>query len=128
MALTERETQLLYEALGVPNATSVLFVDGELGTGRSSWLGSLSTSKTEIDAILTAIAGTGREDRLKELLVQYDLVSTSAVRIHPNAANEGVDVNPARQRATIRSAIRKVVPVSVETIDRSGGANGFLLG
>jgi hypothetical protein len=50
MALSGAEKHLVYEVLGIPNATSVLNINGDYGTGSRFQNMAITTAKTEIDA------------------------------------------------------------------------------
>lgn len=109
-ALTKEDRHLVFEIFGIPNQTSVLLVDTAFGTGRSVAIGAILTSKSEINDLID-----GLEDhhvsRLQTLLAEWLKVTTSNVRIHPNVANEGVDLDPRQARQLIRQRVRIIVPV-----------------
>jgi len=121
VALSGAEKHLVYEVLGVPNATSVLNVNADYGTGSRFQNFAVTTAKTEIDAILDAL-DVDLETRLRALLEEWSKVSTSATRIKANTANEGVEIDPRRVRKLIRERITKIVPVLVESQATQGGS------
>lgn len=134
--LTEAERHLCYECLGVPNATDVLNVNSDFGTGSRFQSMAVTGSKTDIDTRIEALdtaAEGGDEDaaarvaRLKVLLAEWERVSTSNVDLKPNAANEGVSIRPSRKRRLIRERVQKIIPVFVEAIDGES-AGGIPLG
>jgi hypothetical protein len=119
MALSPDETELVYEVLDIPNRTDVLVVNGRFGTGTSGQHGAVLTTKTLIDQRLAALS-TSQETRVRALTVEWATVSTSGVRLAPNAANEGIDRNPARERTLIKRRMARVLGVFRET-DSDGG-------
>jgi hypothetical protein len=120
MALTDAEKHDVYEILDVPNATSVLNLNSDYGTGSRFQNMAVTTGKTAIDAILDGLSAD-LETRLRELLVEWAAVSTSATRLKPNNANQGVDRDPRNIRNLIRRRVRVIVPVMIES-QESGGA------
>lgn len=125
MALTDAEKHLVFEVFGIPNATDVLYIDGRFGTGKTDATGAILVSQDEILSRIDALA-QHLQDRLSELLAEWKRVSIDSIRIMPNAANEGVDVNPARTRRLIRERVRKIVPVIVG--ESVSGGNGIPVG
>ncbi len=121
MALSGAEKHLVYEVLGIPNATSVLNVNADYGTGSRFENFAVTTAKTEIDAILDAL-GADLEARLRTLLTEWSSVSTSATKLRANNANQGVERDPAKIRRLIRERVTKIVPVRVESLEGSSGA------
>lgn len=126
MPLTSDEQHLVYEVLGIPDSTSILYLDTQYATGKTSMTGAILQSKTAIDAILAALTDP-LVARLQALLAQWLTVATTGVKLAPNTANEGVDRNPARERRLIRTAVRKIVPVVIQGVDTPGG-DGIPLG
>jgi hypothetical protein len=121
MALTDAEKHTVYEILGVPNATSVLNLDSDYGTGSRFQNMAVTTGKTSIDAILDALA-TALETRLRALLVEWATVATSATRLKANTANQGVERDPRNIRKLIRARVKVIVPVIVQAREGAGGA------
>lgn len=124
--LTKEERHLVFEVFGIPNQTSVLQVDTKFGTGRSVTAAAVFTSQTEIEAIMDDLEDH-HVSRLKFLLSEWEKVAISNVRIHPNVANEGVDLNPQQARRLIRTRIRMIVPV-IRTGAASNQGAGIPLG
>lgn len=110
MALTNDEIELVYEVLEIPNTTDVLVVEGMFGTGSAFQNGAVLTTKTLIDARLAALSQS-REDRLRQLLVEWKAVATTGVKLSPLGENEGVDRNPARERSLLRKRIETLIGV-----------------
>lgn len=127
MPITEAQRVLFYEVVGVPNDTSVLNIDGQFGTGRKYVDYAVTTAKTEIDAKLNALTGEPLT-RLQALLARWEEISTDSTRLRPNTSNEGVDVDPRRERALIRRRILTIVPVFVAGRDLSGWDGSIPLG
>ena len=119
MALTDAEKHVVYEIMDVPNATSVLNLTSDYGTGSRFRNMAVTTGKTSIDAILDALAAD-LETRLRALLVEWAAVSTSATRLKANTANQGVDRDPRNIRNLIRRRVRVIVPVMIESQQSSG--------
>lgn len=124
MALSDYERQIVFEVFDVPNASSVLYIDGAFATGATANAGAILVSRTEINALIDALTPE-KEQRARELLTAWLRVSTQGTKIRPNAANEGVDVSPARDRALIRRRLRMVVPIV--TADEMIGGDGMQL-
>lgn len=129
MPLSQAEKHLVYEALGIPNATSVVNVNSDFGTGSRFQSFAVTTAKTSVDAILDALetAETGGDleaaakiARLQVLLVQWEKVAISATNLSPQATNQGVSRRPAHIRRLVRTRIQRVVPVFLEQ-DFTGG-------
>jgi len=120
MALTAAEKHLVYEILGVPNATSVLNLNSDYGTGSRFQNMAVTSGKASIDAILDALP-SDLETRLRALTVEWSAVSTSATRLKANTANQGVDRDPRNIRNLIRARVKVIVPVRIES-QESGGA------
>jgi len=121
MALTDAETHQVYEILGVPEADSVLNLNADYGTGSRFENFAITTAKTAIDAILAGLSAA-LEARLRELLVQWSTVSTSATRLRANTANQGVERDPRNIRNLIRARVKTIVPVLIEAQEGSGGS------
>jgi hypothetical protein len=119
MALTEYEQHLFFECIDIPNATSVLYIDGAFGTGKTTATGAILITR---DEIITRINGLSQAliTRLQELLAEWVVVSTSNVRIRANTANEGVDLDPKEKRTLIRHRVKKIVPVVIKERDNQG--------
>jgi len=122
VALTAAEIELVYEALDIPNTTSVLVVEGGFGTGTSGQHGAVLTTKTLIDARLAELDGStpekvAREGRLRALTVEWSSVSTAGVRLAPNVGNEGIDRDPARERRLVKRRISRALGVFRDSSD-----------
>ena len=120
MALTDAQKHLVFEVFGIPNSVDVLYIDGRFGTGKTSATGAILVSRDQITTRIDALA-QHLQDRLTTLLAEWEKVSINTVRIHPNAANEGVDVNPAKTRALIRERVRMIVPIIRAEVDSPAG-------
>ena len=101
MALSAIEDHLVYEILGVPNAELTPYAQG---------------SKIARDEIAARIAGlaAGPEERLKELIAEWQTVSTSSLTLNSKESNEGASLSHSRQRALIRQRVTEIIPVSFE--------------
>lgn len=122
MALTDYERHLVFEVFDIPDAASVLYIDGAFATGKTSHTGAILVSRTEINALMDGLS-EALEQRLRELLEAWKRVSVQGTKIAPNTSNEGVDVAPARDRALIRKRIQKIVPVvTPEDVHGIGGS------
>ena len=124
--VSEAERQLLYEAIGIPNALKVQIVNSSFGTGRRFENAAVTSTKAELDTTLEAIdtAANGGDAeaqakvaRLQELLAEWKRASTQNVRLHPVGSNQGVELKPTVKRRLIRDAIQKIIPVYVEARD-----------
>jgi len=120
VALTDYEKHLVFEVLGVPNSASVLYIDTQWATGKTSQTGAILVSRDEILLRMDGLSAA-LEQRLRELLEAWGPVAATGTKIRPNAANEGVDVDPARERARIRELVQRIVPVILEGRDTGGG-------
>ena len=58
MALTEYEQHLFFECIDIPNTTSVLYIDGAFGTGKTTATGAILVSR---DLLIDRINGWDRE-------------------------------------------------------------------
>lgn len=120
MALTDYDKHLVFEVLGIPNAVSVLYVDTLWATGKTSQTGAILVTRDEVLARLDALE-EHLETRLLELLAVWRDVALRVAKLEPNAANEGVRYDPARERARIRELVQRIVPVVIEGRDTNPG-------
>lgn len=120
MALSDYDKHLVFEVIDVPDADTLLYIDGAFLTARSSAGGLTELARAMIVARIDALSAD-LETRLSELLVAWKKVAVSNARLVPNAANQGVDYKPARQRALIRAAVLKIVPVVLSGGDTECG-------
>lgn len=123
MALSEYERHLVFEVFDIPDATSVLYIDGAFATGATLAAGAVLVSRDEINALIDGL-DEAREQRARELLVAWGRVSIQGTKVRPNTANEGVDVSPARDRALIRQRLQKIIPIV--TPEDFAGSNGAM--
>ena len=121
MALTEYEQHLFFECIDIPDATSILYIDGAFGTGKTQATGAILVSRDEIIIRINALSAALLL-RLQELLAEWLTVSTSNVKITPNTANEGVGLDPAKKRELIRHRVKKIVPVVIKERDNQGSS------
>lgn len=119
MALTDDEKHLVYEILGIPDATSVLYVTGDYGVGSKFQNVAVLTAKSEIDTRLGALS-TALETRMRELIVAWQKVSIQTTQLKPNAANKGVQTRPGATRRMIRKRVQQIVPVFLPDDTASG--------
>lgn len=124
MALSEYQIQLVFEVFDIPQAESVLYIDGAFATGKTSQTGAILVSKDEIRTLIAGISAE-QEQRVVELLTEWSRVSLSSVRVKPQPSNEGVDVNPARTRALIRQRLQKIIPI-VRPEELTGSGGGYI--
>ncbi len=120
MAVTDAERHLVYEVLNIPDALSVLNINGDYSVGSRFENFAITSAKTQIDAIITGLDVT-REARLQKLLSEWLVVATDTVKLKPNNANEGVDLNPARTRRRIHALVLVIIPVVLSTESAPGG-------
>ena len=120
MALSDYDKHLVFEVLDIPNSVSVLYIDTNFGTGKTSETGAILVSRDEVVARIDALTAD-LEVRLQELLAAWKKVAVSGTRLEANAANQGVNYNPGRQRARIRLLVQKILPVFLERDLRPGG-------
>lgn len=129
--LSEDTRHLIYECLGLPDALSVLNVNGDWGTGRKFESFAITSARTDIDLVIEAIdtaadGGDARSlaltTRITEITVEWKKVSLSVTNLHPTESNQGVERKPAKIRTILRSRLQKIIPVFVEAVDGASGS------
>lgn len=120
MALAQSYVDLVFEVFGIPQADSILWIDGAWTTGKTQLTGAITTSVDEILVLIAALTAT-QETRLIVLLDEWRAVSTTGIKLKPNVANEGVDRDPARERRLIKQRIFVMIPIVLAKEHNAGG-------
>lgn len=113
MALTNAERGFVFEILDFPPGATAVEMWGEFGRSFAVQQYTFSSPASAIDGRIAALDADG-EVRVRELIDEWKLVSTSEVMLDKAEDVTGVVQDSAQKRALIRRRLQVYVPVYLE--------------